>query len=145
MYGKGGAYINFPQHGEADTVVKLAELLDLIVAAGVLAAELVAGKADDLEVVGVLRLQVLVEFLKPGELRGEAAFGGGVDDEDDFAVQVRQRVLGAALWIGVLVGEKGMVGGAVGVGCGGFAEGRARGECVDGMGWGWVRTYCLWA
>ena len=36
-----------------------------------------------------------------------------------------------------------MVGGTVGVRCGGFAEGRARGECVDGIEW--VRTYCLWA
>ena len=97
MYGKGGAYINFPQHGEADTVVKLAELLDLIVAAGVLAAELVAGEADDLEVVGVLRLEVLVQLLQPRELRREAALGGCVDDEDDLAVQLREGELGAAL------------------------------------------------
>lgn len=97
MYGKGGAYINFPQHREADTVVKLAELLNLIVAAGILAAELVAGEADDFEVVGVLRLQVLVEFLQPGELRGEAAFGGGVDDQDDFVGELREGVFGAAL------------------------------------------------
>jgi hypothetical protein len=100
VLGEGGAYINFPQHGEADAVVKLAKLLDLIVAAGVLAAELVAREADDFEVVGVLGLQILVELLKPCELGCEAALGGGVDDEDDFAVQLRQGVLGAALWMG---------------------------------------------
>ena len=95
--GRGATHIDFPQHGKADTVVELAKLLDLIVAARVLAAELVAGEADDLEVVGVLRLQVLVELLQPGELRGEAAFGGGVDDEDDFVGQLREGVVGAAL------------------------------------------------
>lgn len=104
--GGGGSYIDFPQHGKADTVVKLAELLDLIVAAGVLAAELVAREADDFEVVGVLRLQVLVEFLKPGELRGEAALGGGVDDEDDFVRELREGVVRAALWGVVSGGER---------------------------------------
>jgi hypothetical protein len=85
VLGEGGAYINFPQHRKANAIIQLAELLDLVVAAGVLAAELVAREADDFEVVGVLGLQVFVEFLKSGELRCEAALGGCVDDEDDFA------------------------------------------------------------
>lgn len=47
--------------------------------------ELVAGEADDREVVRVAGFQGLVEFLEAFELRGETAFGGRVDDEDDFA------------------------------------------------------------
>ena len=30
---------------------------------------------------------LLVEGFEGGELRGEAAFGGGVDDEDDFVAE----------------------------------------------------------
>jgi hypothetical protein len=91
-------YVDFAQDGERDAVVQLAELLDLVVAAGVLATELVAREADDLELVTVLALDLLVELLQPGELRCETAFRGGVDDEDDLAVKLGQRVVGAALW-----------------------------------------------
>jgi hypothetical protein len=65
----------------------LAELLDLVVGAGVLAAELVAGEAEDGEVVRVLLLDGLVQALEALELRREAALGGGVDDEDDLALE----------------------------------------------------------
>ena len=47
-----------------------------------MAAELVAGEAEDDELVGVFGLDVLVQGLEAFELRGEAAFGGGVDGED---------------------------------------------------------------
>ena len=76
--------------------------MDLVIGPGVLAAELVAREADDLECVAVLALEVLVQLFKAGELRGEAAFGGGVDDEDDFAVELREGVIGAALWSGLV-------------------------------------------
>lgn len=76
--------------------------MDLVIGPGVLAAELVAREADDLECVAVLALEVLVQLFKAGELRGEAAFGGGVDDEDDFAVELREGVIGAALWGGLV-------------------------------------------
>ena len=99
MKGGGGAYINFPQHRKANPVIQLAKLLDLIVAAGVLAAELVAREADNFKVVGVLRLEVLVEFLEPRELRGEAAFGGRVDDEDGFALEGGEVVGCAFFWM----------------------------------------------
>ena len=50
-----------------------------------MAAELVAGKSEEFKVLWVLRLEFLVDFLEAFELRGEAALGGGVDGEDDFA------------------------------------------------------------
>jgi hypothetical protein len=66
--------INFSQDREGHAVVYLAEGLDLVVGAGVLATELVAGEPDDFEIVGVRGLEVFVEFLETGELGGEAAF-----------------------------------------------------------------------
>ena len=82
---------------EADAVVDLAEALDLVVGAGLLGAELVAGEADDLEVVRVLPLDVLVQLLEPAVLGREAALGRGVDDEHDLARVVGQRLLVALL------------------------------------------------
>jgi hypothetical protein len=55
-------------------------------------AELVAGETEHDELVGVLFRHLLVEAFEVGELRREAAFGGGVDDEDDFAGVLRERV-----------------------------------------------------
>lgn len=52
-----------------------------------------------------MRLQVLVELLEAGELRCEAALGGGVDDEDDFVVQLCQVVGLALLYSIVLAGR----------------------------------------
>jgi hypothetical protein len=49
---------------------------------------LVARKAEDGERVWVGRGDIFVEGFEAGELRREAAFGGGVDDEDDFAFEV---------------------------------------------------------
>ena len=54
------AYINLSQHGEADTIVQLATLLNLVVGAWVLATKLVAWKADNLKVVGIFALDLLV-------------------------------------------------------------------------------------
>jgi hypothetical protein len=82
---------------EAHAVVELAELLDVIVGAGLLAAELVAREAEDDKVIRVLALEVGPELLKTGVLRGEAALGGSVDDEDDFALIVGKGNLLAAL------------------------------------------------
>lgn len=50
----------------------------------ILSSKLITREADDFKVVGVLRLEVLVEFLEPSELGCEAAFRGRVDNEDDF-------------------------------------------------------------
>jgi len=54
-YGLGLVTIDvcFAEDGEADAVVELAELLDGVVGAGVLGAELVAGETEEFDVVGV--------------------------------------------------------------------------------------------
>jgi hypothetical protein len=46
-------------------------------------------------------------------LRGETALRRGVDDEDDFAVELGERVFGAALYVG-LAGCNGRAGRFVG-------------------------------
>ncbi len=70
--------LDLGEHGEADAVIGAAELADLLFAAGFLSAELVAGKAQDGEAIFV---EIFVERLQPGILRGEAALAGGVDDQ----------------------------------------------------------------
>ena len=92
------AYINLAQHGEANTIVQLAKLLDLVIGAWVLATELIAGETDDFKVVGVRGFEVFVEFLKAGELGREAAFRGRVYDEDDFVLEVREGIGVAFFW-----------------------------------------------
>lgn len=67
-------YIDFPKHRKANPIVQLAKLLDLVVAAGILPAKLIAGKPNDFEVVAVGGLDVLVEFLEARELGRETAF-----------------------------------------------------------------------
>lgn len=67
-------YIDFPQHRKANPIVQLAKLLDLVVAAGILPAKLVAREPDDFEVVAVRCLEVLVELLEARELGRETAF-----------------------------------------------------------------------
>lgn len=75
-------------------------------------------------------MHTLVESLKIIELRSEAALGGGVDDEDDLALQVGERE-GRSLVIFGLEVVKGGCGrhGACRC-CGGGEEGR----CVFGGG-----------
>jgi len=54
--------------------------LDVVVGARVLVVELVAGEAEEGEVVRVFGGQGFVNRFETSELRGEAAFGGGVDN-----------------------------------------------------------------
>src|SRR5690606_37630173 len=72
--------------------VLLAEGADLVIGAGILAAELVAREADDREAAVAVSLP---ELLEPGELWRVAALARGVDDEHDVAGVVRQGPLGA--------------------------------------------------
>jgi hypothetical protein len=97
-------YINLSEDWKADTVVDLAELLDLVVGAGVLATELIAWEADNLKVVGVFALDLLVQLLQTFELRCEATFRGGVYDEDDLAVELAEVVRGALLCEALVTG-----------------------------------------
>lgn len=78
------------QNRERHAIVDLAELLDLVIAAGVLAPELVAREAEDDELIGVLFGDVFVELLETGKLGGEAALGGRVDDKNDLALVIRK-------------------------------------------------------
>lgn len=75
--------------------------MDGVVVARVLVHELVAGEAEDDELVFVFGLGVdgFVEGFEALELRGEAALGGGVDDEDDFVFEGGEGV-GLALLCG---------------------------------------------
>jgi hypothetical protein len=74
--------------------------LDLVVRTRVLVAELVAGEPQNGEGIGVFGLDGLVELLETLELRGEAAFGGGVDDENDLALELVEGV-----WVALLCGN----------------------------------------
>ena len=71
--------------------------MDGVVVAGVLLHELVAGEAENDKPVWVLGGDLLVEFLQPFKLGREAAFGGGVDDEDDFVLELGE-VVGLVLF-----------------------------------------------
>ena len=53
--------------------------------------------------------RTFIEFFETFELWCEAAFAGGVDDEDDFALQVHERVFVAflVLWLEVVEGSCG--------------------------------------
>lgn len=66
---------------------------------------------------------LLVEFLEAFELRREAAFGGGVDDEDDFVLQGGEGVgLAFFCWGGGGVSGWGAVGNGGSVEMGGVVE-----------------------
>ena len=65
---------------------------------GILVHELIAREAEDDEVIGVFFFDFLVEGFETFELWGEAAFGGGVYDEDDFVFEGGERVGLAFLW-----------------------------------------------
>jgi hypothetical protein len=87
--------------GEADAIVDLAEVLNVIVGAGLLATELVAGKAEDDKIIRMRLLDLVVERLETGILWREAALRGGVDDEDDLALVLIKGELLALLWLSV--------------------------------------------
>lgn len=61
--------------------------MDFVVGAWVLGSKLVAGEAEDGEFVWVGVVDGVVEGLEALELRGEAALGSGVDDEDNLAFE----------------------------------------------------------
>ena len=78
----GAVDVDFFEHGEADAVGAGAEFHDFGGGAGFLGAELVAGEAADDE---ALALVLHIKGFEGFVLGGEAAVGGDVDDEDDFA------------------------------------------------------------
>src|SRR5690606_35942950 len=88
--------LDLREHREADAVVHPAELADLLLRAGLLVPELVAGEAQDAQ---ALVGEALVQCLQPLVLRGQAALARSVDHEDHGA-----EMLGEVL---VLAGEGG--------------------------------------
>ncbi len=73
---------DFVEQRKGDAVFAGAEFLDVLVGAGFLAAEVVAGEGEDGEAV---LFEGFVEGLELSVLLGVAALGGDVDDEHDFA------------------------------------------------------------
>ena len=75
--------LDFGEQRKADLVAGLAEVEDLLFGARLLAPELVAGEAEYAEF-GVFAVQ----FLQAAVLRGQAAFAGDVDNEEDLAGEI---------------------------------------------------------
>jgi sirohydrochlorin ferrochelatase len=92
-------HLDLAEDREGDVEGGRAEVLDLFVRAGLLAAELVAREAQDLE---AARLAIPVERLETLVLRGEATLAGDIDDQQDLTGVVLQR-LGRALGGGYCV------------------------------------------
>ena len=70
------------EEGEGDGVVEGAEGGDLLIGAGLLTGEVVGREAEDEEAAIFV---LLVESFEGGVLRGEAALGGDVHDEENLA------------------------------------------------------------
>lgn len=83
--GTDAVDLAFGHQGEADRVVERAEAGDLLGIARLLMAELIAGKAQDLEALGA---ELAIEGLKPGVLGGKTAAACHVDHQHDTALQI---------------------------------------------------------
>ena len=119
--GARAVHLDLGELVEGGVVLERAEGVDLVVAAGRLVPELVAGEVEDLEPGGVV---LGVELLQPLVLRREAAARGGVDDEQDLALQGREVERGpvAALGREVVDGHCG------GLRCANRRAGRTQGD-----------------
>lgn len=62
----------------------MAKALNVVITTWLLAAKLIAWESQELNVVAVLRLELLVQHLETFVLGREAALAGRVDDEDDL-------------------------------------------------------------
>ena len=78
-------HIDLLHQGKGNPVVETAELLDLLVGAGLLVRELVAGETEDYQ---AAVLVLLIEGLKAVVLRCESALGGSVDNKKDLAFEL---------------------------------------------------------
>src|ERR1017187_4879841 len=90
-------HFDFGEQGKVNAIVKLAKRLDVVVVAGLLVAELVAGKAEDFESEVVIFRVNLLQALVLGR---ESALAGGVDDEQDLALVGGEGLLGAIVELG---------------------------------------------
>ncbi len=76
---------NFRHHRKGDVVRGRAELLDLLIGAGLLLTEVVGGEADDDQ---ALFLVLFVDRFQAFVLRRVAALAGDVNDQDDLALVI---------------------------------------------------------
>ena len=74
----------FAEEREADGIVDRTELCDVLFCSGFLAGEVIGREAENDE---TALLVALIERLEAGVLRGETAFGGDVDDEQNLAAE----------------------------------------------------------
>ena len=85
LAGAGAVDLDLAEHRESDAELGLGELGDLLVAAGLLGAELVTGEAEDGDLAGVVKgTQTCV-------LRGEASLGSEVDRQARSALELLER------------------------------------------------------
>ncbi len=91
--GARAVHLDLGQNRECHVVGERAEALDLLGVARLLGAELVAGKPQHHEAPAAMAPP---QGFEPLILRGEAAFRGGVDHEQDLASVLRQRMRPAA-------------------------------------------------
>ena len=80
-------HIDFFQHGETHAVIDLAILRDGLIAAWILIAKLIAGKAQHRQ---ALVFVGLMNFFESCKLRCEAASAGGVHNQHDLAAKLAQ-------------------------------------------------------
>ena len=78
----GTVHIGLGHKGEGDAMVQAAEFLDLLIGAGLLAGELVAGEANHHQ---AFVFVLLVQGLQAVVLRGETTFGCGVHNQEHLA------------------------------------------------------------
>src|SRR5205823_2976028 len=76
-------HIDLREEREGHAIVEIAELRDLGFVAGLLRAELVAGKSENLQ---STRMELLVQRLESLVLRREAALARDVHDQHDFVL-----------------------------------------------------------
>ena len=86
--GVGAGDGDLLEEGEGDVEAGLAEGGDLVVGSGLLAGEVVGREGEDLKAIGLV---ALVEVFEGFVLGGEAALGGGVDDQQGLAAIVGER------------------------------------------------------
>ncbi len=72
--------IRLAHNWEGDSIIDLAEALDIIISSGFLTTELVARESENDEVIWVGSFDFLIQVLEAFVLRSEAALGSGVDD-----------------------------------------------------------------
>jgi hypothetical protein len=97
----GAIHINFRKHRKRNAIVEIAELLDLIIGAGLLPTELIARKPENRE---ALIFKFLVQSFEPSILGREPTLAGDIHHERNLVRVLRERIV---LRLGIFYGEFG--------------------------------------